>query len=105
MVTETDPVTAEPTGGVGGRGATSVRLEGAATQVGGRTIWSGVDVAVNDGDFVAILGQNGVGKSTLVKVLLGLQPLTAGRVEVLGPSPAEARPAIGYLPQRRSFDA
>src|SRR4051794_1164722 len=105
MVTEPDPVTAEPTGGVGGRGATSVRLEGAATRVGGRTIWSGVDVAVDDGDFVAVLGPNGVGKSTLVKVLLGLQPLSAGRAEVLGSAPGVASHAIGYLPQRRSFDA
>src|SRR3954463_12693645 len=105
MMTEPDPVAAEPTGGEGRRGATSVRLEGAATRVGGRTIWSGVDVTVRDGDFVAVLGPNGVGKSTLIKVLLGLHPLAAGRAEILGGPPGAARHAIGYLPQRRNFDA
>ena len=89
----------------GAQGAPSVRLEDAATRVGGRTIWSNVDVAVHPGAFVAVLGQNGVGKSTLVRVLLGLQPLSAGRAEVLGAPPGAARHAIGYLPQRRSFDA
>jgi zinc/manganese transport system ATP-binding protein len=53
-----------------------------------------------------VLGPNGAGKSTLLDVVLGLLPLSAGRVEVLGagPGPATAR-RIGYLPQRRSFDA
>src|SRR5438477_2347448 len=84
--------------------AVAVHLEDAAVRLGGRTIWSGVNVDVEDGEFVAVLGPNGVGKSTLVKVLLGLLPLAAGRAEVLGRPPGGARPQIGYLPQRRSFD-
>jgi len=104
-VTEPRPLTdgLAPTPGV--QGAPTVRLEDAATRVGGRTIWSNVDVAVREGEFVAVLGQNGVGKSTLVRVLLGLQPLSAGRAEVLGGPPGAARNLIGYLPQRRSFDS
>ena len=51
-----------------------------------------------------MLGPNGVGKSTLVKALLGLVPLSAGTAEVLGAPPGEAGDRIGYLPQRRSFD-
>ena len=82
----------------------SVELAGAAVDLGGRTIWSDVDIAVRQGDFVAVLGPNGVGKSTLVKVLLGLLPLSAGRADVLGWPAGEARSEIGYLPQRRSFD-
>jgi zinc/manganese transport system ATP-binding protein len=85
--------------------AASVVLEAAATRIGGRTIWSGVDVTVAGGEFVAVLGPNGVGKSTLIKVLLGLLPLSSGRVEVLGGPPGATRAGIGYLPQRRSFDA
>jgi zinc/manganese transport system ATP-binding protein len=81
-----------------------VRLRDAAVRAGGRTLWSGVDLTVHAGEFVAVLGPNGVGKSTLVKVLLGVVPLSAGSAEVLGAPPGEAGERIGYLPQRRSFD-
>ena len=57
------------------------------------------------GEFVAILGPNGVGKSTLVKAALGLLPLSTGSATVLGRPPGQAGSNIGYLPQRRSFDA
>jgi zinc/manganese transport system ATP-binding protein len=86
-------------------GAPVVELSGVAAEVGGRRLWGGLDLCVRPGQFVAILGPNGVGKSTLVKVLLGLRPYTDGRVEVLGRRPGAAGAAIGYLPQRRSFDA
>jgi zinc/manganese transport system ATP-binding protein len=83
----------------------AVRLAHAETRVGGRVVWSDVDVTVGDGEFVAVLGPNGVGKSTLVKALLGIVPLTAGEAEVLGRPPGAAAAEIGYLPQRRSFDS
>jgi zinc/manganese transport system ATP-binding protein len=82
----------------------AVSLRDAAVRVGGRTLWSGVDLDVGAGEFVAVLGPNGVGKSTLVKVLLGLLPAD-GEVRVLGQRPGHAGDRIGYLPQRRSFDA
>jgi zinc/manganese transport system ATP-binding protein len=80
-------------------------LRSAAVQVGGRILWNGVDLTVGAGEFVAVLGPNGVGKSTLVKVLLGLLPVASGTVQVLGRRPGHANHRIGYLPQRRSFDA
>jgi len=82
-----------------------VALQDVAVRVGGRTLWSGVDLRVGAGEFVAVLGPNGVGKSTLVKVLLGVQPAHEGRVRVLGGAPGRAGERVGYLPQRRSFDA
>ena len=82
-----------------------VRFEHAAARVGGRTIWSGVTLAVDAGEFVAVLGPNGAGKSTLIKAMLGLLPVSAGTATVLGKPPGEARSRIGYLPQRRNFDA
>jgi zinc/manganese transport system ATP-binding protein len=70
--------------------------------LGGRAIWTHVNASIAPGEFVAILGPNGVGKSTLLKAILGLLPLSAGTVSW---SEAVDRRAIGYLPQRRSFDA
>ncbi|HEU5357456.1 MAG TPA: ABC transporter ATP-binding protein [Actinocrinis sp.] len=84
---------------------TVVALRGAAAVVGGRTLWSGVNLTVRSGEFVAVLGPNGVGKSTLIKVLLGTLPSASGTVSVLGRRPGGAGERIGYLPQRRNFDA
>ncbi|HVV37309.1 MAG TPA: ABC transporter ATP-binding protein [Acidimicrobiales bacterium] len=83
----------------------AVQLSGASVRAGARTIWRDVDLTVGTGEFVAILGPNGVGKSTMIKVLLGLQPLSGGTAVVLGRPAGETRHEIGYLPQRRSFDA
>ncbi|MEO6881262.1 MAG: ABC transporter ATP-binding protein [Mycobacteriaceae bacterium] len=80
-------------------------LHDAAVRVGGRTLWSGVDLSVGPAQLVAVLGPNGVGKSTMVKALLGLLPLARGSAEVLGEPVRRGNPAVGYLPQRRSFDA
>ena len=82
----------------------AVRFVDAAVRLGGRTIWSDVSLSVAPGEFVAVLGPNGVGKSTLVKAALGLVPLSAGSATVLGRAPGDAGHNIGYLPQRRSFD-
>ncbi len=83
----------------------AVTFEAAAVRLGGRTIWRDVSLRVAGGEFVAILGPNGAGKSTLIKAILGLLPLSAGTATVLGRPPGEAKGRIGYLPQRRTFDA
>jgi zinc/manganese transport system ATP-binding protein len=85
--------------------AAAVTFERAAVRLGGRTIWSELSLSIGQGEFVAILGPNGAGKSTLIKAVLGLLPLAAGRASVLGRPPGEANDRIGYLPQRRNFDA
>jgi zinc/manganese transport system ATP-binding protein len=82
----------------------ALSLRGAAVRVAGRTVWSEVDLDVAAGEFVAVLGPNGTGKSTLLRAVLGLIPLAEGRARVLGRPPGAARSAVGYLPQRRSFD-
>jgi zinc/manganese transport system ATP-binding protein len=94
-------------GAAGMRAATTdvVSFDRAAAQVAGRTIWSDVSLSVLPGQFVAVLGPNGVGKSTLIKAVLGLVGLSAGSVTVLGRPAGQSGREIGYLPQRRSFDA
>jgi zinc/manganese transport system ATP-binding protein len=83
----------------------ALELTDAAVELGGRTIWDNVTLDVPAGSFAAVLGPNGAGKSTLLKVALGLEPLQRGTARVLGRSPGAANAEIGYLPQRRHFDA
>ena len=82
-----------------------VQVEGAAVTLGGRTIWQHVSLAVQPGEFLAILGPNGAGKSTLLKAILGLLPLSAGNITVLGHPARRGNASIGYVPQRRNFEA
>ena len=82
-----------------------IQMEGAAVVLGGRTIWKGVELSVQPGEFLAILGPNGAGKSTLLKAILGLIPLSQGTISVLGHPARRGNAAIGYVPQRRHFDA
>ena len=81
-----------------------VEVDDASVVRGGRTVWSDVSVSIRPGEFTAILGPNGVGKSTLLSAILGLTPLSAGRIRVAGRAPGAANRDIGYLPQRRTFD-
>jgi zinc/manganese transport system ATP-binding protein len=83
----------------------AVRLEDAAVELARRPVWQHVSVSVELGELVAVLGSNGSGKTTLLKAVLGLLPLVHGRASVLGRPPGEANAEIGYLPQRRHFDA
>jgi len=82
-----------------------VSLDRVAARIGGRTIWSDVSLRVRAGEFAAVLGPNGVGKSTLLKAVLGVQPISAGELRVLGSRPGRHNSRVGYLPQRRAFDA
>jgi zinc transport system ATP-binding protein len=79
-----------------------VELRGGRVTYDGRPALDGVDLRVEAGEALAVLGANGSGKSTLVRALLGLVPLTAGRLELFG-TPLErfsSWPRIGYVPQR-----
>jgi zinc/manganese transport system ATP-binding protein len=90
--------------GTAGDAPPLVEVRAAAAALGGRTIWTGVDATIAAGEFVAILGPNGVGKSTLLKAVLGLVGLAGGSIRLLGRPPGRANHLVGYLPQRRSFD-
>jgi zinc/manganese transport system ATP-binding protein len=85
--------------------APAVRLRGARLSYGSRELWSGLDLDVAPGEFLAVLGPNGSGKTSLLRVLLGLQPLTAGTVEIAGAPAHRGSNRIGYIPQQRALEA
>lgn len=62
----------------------SIAFEGLSVRLGGREVLSGVDLAIQPGEHVAIVGASGTGKSTLVSALLGLVPASGGRILVDG---------------------
>jgi zinc/manganese transport system ATP-binding protein len=82
-----------------------ITVDGARARVGGRVIWEGVNLQVGAGEFAAVLGPNGSGKTTLLRVLLGQLTLSDGSASVLGQPAGAQNRTIGYLPQRRHFDA
>ncbi|HTY29006.1 MAG TPA: ATP-binding cassette domain-containing protein, partial [Mycobacterium sp.] len=66
-----------------------VSLTGARLAFGDRVLWDHLDLTVSAGEFIAILGPNGTGKTSLLKVLLGQLPLSAGTATIEG-KPIEA---------------
>ncbi|MHC1592874.1 MAG: metal ABC transporter ATP-binding protein [Methermicoccaceae archaeon] len=63
-----------------------------------------VALSIRQNDFLAIIGPNGGGKTTLLKVILGLITPDKGEVKVFGKTPEEGRKLIGYLPQYTLFN-
>lgn len=80
-------------------------LSGAELSYGARTLWSGLSLDVAPGEFVAVLGANGSGKTSLLKAILGLQPLSAGTLQVCGHPVRRGSGEIGYVPQQRRLGA
>ena len=66
-------------------------------------IWD-IDLEVPEGVLMAVVGPNGAGKSTLIKAVLNLIPRAAGTVAFYGQPYEQARPLVGYVPQRGSVD-
>ena len=64
---------------------------------------SGIDLEVVDGEFLGIVGPNAGGKSTLLKLILGLLQPQSGRIRVLGQAPSAASRLLGYVPQYPNF--
>jgi zinc transport system ATP-binding protein len=69
-----------------------------------KIILENINLIVKENDFLGIIGPNGGGKTTLLKVILGLIKPKRGDVKVFGGSPENNRTLIGYVPQLRQFD-
>ena len=73
--------------------------------LGGRTLWSDLDLAVQPGEFVAVLGANGSGKTSLLRAILGQLPMDSGEILLQGTPVHRGDRAIGYIPQQRIMPA
>jgi zinc/manganese transport system ATP-binding protein len=82
-----------------------VQLDGVAAGYPGRVLWQDLDLRIEPGEFVAVLGGNGTGKTTLLKLLLGLMRPLRGTVSVLGTEPSRGDRRVGYVPQHAAFDS
>lgn len=76
-----------------------VQINDACFHYNGQEVLKNINLTVNKGDFVSVIGPNGGGKTTLLKLILGLLTPSKGSVKIKGKSPAKNVAAIGYVPQ------
>ena len=81
-----------------------IRLKDVWVSYNHMPILEDVNLSVERGDYLAILGPNGGGKTTLLKAILGLVEPSRGIVEVLGRPPSQTRHRVGYIPQVARYD-
>ena len=81
-----------------------VVAEDLALRFGERTLFAGLGFELEAGELLAVLGPNGTGKTSLIRIMLGLLEPSSGRVVVEGCPPRERCHRIGYVPQQRVFD-
>ncbi|MEV6396711.1 metal ABC transporter ATP-binding protein [Streptomyces sp. NPDC051907] len=79
-----------------------ITVRGAQASLGSRPVLRGIDLTVQPGEVVALLGANGSGKSTAVRSLIGQVPLTGGSISLFGAELRRFRQwsRVGYVPQR-----
>ncbi len=79
-------------------------MEGIFYEINGIKILEDINLTIKENDFLAIIGPNGGGKSTLLKIIMGLLKPQKGTVKVFGHLPHESLHKIGYLPQITHFE-
>ena len=79
----------------------ALSFEDVSIRLGRRTILDRASFAIEDGEFIGMLGANGAGKTTLMCAALGLVPINGGAIRVLGQGVTRGNGGIGYMPQNR----
>jgi iron complex transport system ATP-binding protein len=79
-----------------------IALESVEVGIGSRTLVRGIDAHIGDGEFLAVLGPNGVGKTTLLRALCGIRPVLAGHIMLGGAplcslTPTERARAVAFV--------
>lgn len=85
----------------------AVEIEGVSQQYGSMTVLHDLNLCLGEGEVLGLFGHNGAGKTTSMKLILGLLQASRGRVQVLGRSPNDSlvRRQLGYLPENVTFYA
>jgi zinc/manganese transport system ATP-binding protein len=83
---------------------TTIVLSDATFKRGNRILFENLNLKIDAGEFIAVLGSNGAGKTSLLKVLMGLLPLNGGTAQVLNEAVKRGDKNIGYIPQQKGFD-
>jgi NitT/TauT family transport system ATP-binding protein len=81
----------------------TVALENVVVEYAGRRVLNGIDLEIEAGEFVSIVGETGCGKSTLLRLILAEEHPTEGRVWVEGRQRSRPDRTCGYVPQRYSL--
>jgi zinc/manganese transport system ATP-binding protein len=77
----------------------ALRFHDVTIRLGRRDILSAASFAIEEGEFVGVLGANGAGKTTLMRAALGLVPVASGAISVFDRPVTRGNAAIGYVPQ------
>ena len=83
---------------------TVLSLRAASLSFGDRELWHNLTLDIRPGEFLAVLGPNGTGKTSLLKTILGQQQLTSGSIEFLGRPVSRGSRQIGYIPQQKLLE-
>ena len=84
-----------------------IELQGVTSFYGSTPILHGIDLSVKKGECVCVLGRNGVGKTTLIRTIMGLTTRVNGKISILGkdvegiPTHERSLAGLGYIPQGR----
>jgi zinc transport system ATP-binding protein len=84
--------------------ATVISLRGVSFHYDGPPVLENIDFDIKQGEFIGLVGPNGGGKSTLLKLILGLLNASQGEIHVLGKAPNQVRHDLGYVPQFAHFN-
>ena len=82
----------------------ALSISGANLSYGETTLWKNLNLEVQPGEFIAVIGSNGSGKSSLLKAILGAESLTAGTIKIAGKTASRGSREIGYIPQHRGTE-
>lgn len=82
----------------------AIEIEGLSFSYDDTEVLRDVNLKLHQGEFLGIIGPNGGGKTTLLKLMIGLLRPDRGSIKILGKSPKEVRHRIGYVPQDLNFN-
>ncbi len=86
------------------RGEAIIEMKGVSFSYGSMPVLEDITMTIRRNDFLGIIGPNGGGKTTALRLILGLVRPDAGTITVFGKPPAEGRRSIGYIPQLFDYD-